>query len=183
MGFFGLFPSQKEKESQDMLMRGMYLFAGGMHNQAIFFCDRALELNPDLVPALHIKGSAMGMMGSYEKALSFLGRAVYLDPDFIPAWFVMGLTLGELHKFSEAVLCFDRVIASGPYYWCRWPGFNEGRQSRQRYSDAMYSRAMACMESGNYHEAQAGYQRALEFDPDNPLARDLQQKLEKSPVF
>lgn len=182
MGLFGFFLSQKEKEAQDMLMRGMYLYTGGMHNQAIFFCDRALELNPDLVPALHIKGSALGMTRNHEKALACFSQAVYLAPDFIPAWFMMGLILGELHKFNEAVLCFDKVIASGPWYWSRWPEFSAGRQSQQRYADALYSRAMACMESGNYNEAKYGYQRALEFDPDNPLARDLKQKLEKHPV-
>jgi len=180
MGFFGLFKSQNEKEAHDMMMKGMYLYSGGMHNQAIFFCDRALELDPELVPALHIKGSAMGGLGHYEIALTILDLALHLAPDFVPSWMMKGLLLCELKRFSESIPCFNNVIEAGPYFYSSWEGFTIGPQSKKRYADALYAQALAYFETGNYYEAQAGYHKALEFDPKNPLAQDLKQKMNKS---
>jgi tetratricopeptide (TPR) repeat protein len=182
MGFFGLFKSQKEKEAHDMMMRGMYLYSGRMYNQAIFFCDRALEFDPVLVPALHIKGSAMGEYGHCEIALTILDQALHLDPDFAPSWMMKGLLLCEMKRFSEAIPCFNNVIEAGPYYYSRWQGFTIGPQSKKRYADALYARALAYFEVGDYSKAEAGYNEALEFDPKNPLAQDLKQKMNKSKV-
>ena len=183
MGFFGLFKSQKEKEAHDMMMRGIYLYSGGMHSQAIFFCDRALELDPTLVPALHIKGSAMGENGHCEIALTILDHALHFDPDFAPSWMTKGLLLCDLKRFSEAITCFNNVVESGPYYHSHWQEFNIGPQSKERYADALFARALAYFETGNYYKAEAGYHEALAFDPKNPLAEDLKQKLNKSQVL
>ena len=183
MGFFGLFKSQQEKEAHDMMMRGMFLYSEGMRNQAMFFCDRAIELDPTLVPALHIKGTAMGEFGNCEIALAILDQALHLEPDFAPSWLMKGLLLCELKRFSEAITCFNNVVKSGPYYHSRWQGFTIGPQSKMWYADALYGRALAYFEVGNYDKAEADYHEALKFDPKNPLAQNLKQKLSKPHVL
>lgn len=166
-----------------MMMRGMFLYSDGMRNQAMFFCDRAIELDPTLVPALHIKGTAMGECGNCEIALTILDQALYLEPDFVPSWLMKGLFLCELKRFSEAITCFNNVVKSGPYYHSRWEGFTIGSHSKKWYADALYSRALAYFEVGNYDKAEADYHEALKYDPKNPLAHNLKQKLSKSQVL
>jgi len=162
-----------------MMMRGMYLWVRRMHNQAIFFCDRALELNPKLVPALYIKGAAMGQSGQCERGITILDMALSLDHGLAPAWLIKGVLLCELKRFGEAIPCYDNVIASGPYYHSSWEEFNIGPQSKERYSEALHAKAFALLETGNTAQAMKEHQNAVRFDPENPLSKDFERELKK----
>jgi tetratricopeptide (TPR) repeat protein len=68
--------------------------------EAIFYFDRALELNPNLWEAWQAKGQALAELGKGEEALSSLARALALNSNEPEVWYAKGIVLTTYPKTS-----------------------------------------------------------------------------------
>lgn len=158
----------RKKEAQDMYRRGFMLTARGMFAQAIFYLDRALEVDPAMVPAWHQKGLALGGLQHFGSAIRCFDAALALDREFTPSWLFKGAMLNEAKQYGEAIACFDRVIDPGPLFATRYPDYNIRKHIVSRYIEALCLKAGALAGLGRYDEAEEQVRRAAVQDPDNP---------------
>ena len=62
------------------LWRSVVLTHVGLHEEALSIVDEALDIQPDDVLALIVKGETLGWMGDAESFLEFMERCIALDP-------------------------------------------------------------------------------------------------------
>lgn len=133
---------------------GKISFENGDLQAAQHFLGEALELAPDVVESLHLRGVALMRLGRTPAALQYLERAVALAPDFGEAILNHATALLELQRFNEALAGFDRVLSLDPNNAVGWN--NRGN-------------ALAAI--GRLEDAAAAYDRAIEADPGLNTAR------------
>jgi predicted O-linked N-acetylglucosamine transferase (SPINDLY family) len=82
--------------------------------EAARVADRALEIQPDLVEALHYKAAAASRSGDLSAALALCARALEVRSDFVDAWCTRARVHEQLVQGSEAVDCYRRALAIDP---------------------------------------------------------------------
>jgi tetratricopeptide (TPR) repeat protein len=63
--------------------------------------NEALSVDPDYIPALLNKGSALHKLGRYQEAVNAYDDVLSRDPNRVTAWYNKGLALGELGRISK----------------------------------------------------------------------------------
>ena len=77
-------------------MKGMVLDHAGRYDEAVKAFDKALEIKPDYVKALHNKGNVLDHTGNVEAAVETYDRILAIQPDAFEVWNNKGLTLAKL---------------------------------------------------------------------------------------
>lgn len=91
----------------------LYLETGRFEEAGRFF-DRALALDPDLVPAL-VNAAAIDMQKQdWERAIRLLNRAIEVQPDFTPALGNLAVAYGEIGRTDEAVRALRTLLRYHP---------------------------------------------------------------------
>lgn len=65
----------------DHYKAGLALFGQQKHAEAIVEFEKALELKPDWLDAMHALATAQSKLGRQDDALATIGRVIELDPD------------------------------------------------------------------------------------------------------
>ncbi len=150
---FGKAPSNKERETQDCIDKGLELAKAGRVENALACFERALAINPQSVAAWSNKGGALAKLGRFEEALACFDRGLAINPQLAEAWDNKGIALGNLGRFEEALACFDRALAVNP-----------------QLAEAWDNKGLALENLGRSEEALACFDRALTLNPQHASA-------------
>ncbi|MBM3299179.1 MAG: tetratricopeptide repeat protein [Deltaproteobacteria bacterium] len=132
--------------------------------------ERLISIDPENSAIFYNLGVVYSFLKRIEDAMANFQRAVEINPDYAEAWYNMGqVLLFKKKDFSQALNCFDRAIAIRP-----------------DYIGAHHQRGVACELIGNREKAIACWERTLELDPENSLAKDnvarLRRVAQQNPV-
>ena len=123
--------------------------------------DSSLALNPDFVPTYYNWGITEACQGNHDSAIGNFNRALELDPEHAGAYLQRGYVKATQGDYDGAIADYDQAMALYP------------DPSSRCY---MY-RAIANLQKGDDHAAQADCELAGLRDVDSLLATDLGQAL------
>ncbi|MCC6316054.1 MAG: tetratricopeptide repeat protein [Gemmatimonadaceae bacterium] len=151
---------------------------------AVAAFDRAIALSPDDADVWSNRGIALRGMREEAEAIRSLARAVELDPSHLNALSNLGVVLKEARRYDDATRAFERAITVAPDNAAILANFasvfeRTGEHDRVRhwaqraidadpgYAESWNLLANVAMESGNFAEAEALYERVRSTDPEN----------------
>jgi tetratricopeptide (TPR) repeat protein len=149
------FIQRKPSKASAYYSRGRVYAAKGDLPRALADCTRATELDPRDAAAWYERALVYRQMRDDDGQLADLGRAIALEPDNPDYRHTRGILLMRRKDYRGAIADFDRLIAEKPRY------------------DAYVFRGSAHFYLGNYDAAIADAERAINFNPSDPLARQL----------
>jgi tetratricopeptide (TPR) repeat protein len=94
------------------------------------YYSKALELNPNHVPAWGLKGSALLNLKRYEEAVRCFDRVLEIRVD-ADAWYNKGLCFYYLERYKGALECYDNALKLCP------------NEDHQLLEDAQYNKNLA----------------------------------------
>ncbi|WP_068320210.1 tetratricopeptide repeat protein [Polynucleobacter yangtzensis] len=116
-------------------------------NAEIYF-EKALKLNPDLVPALINMGAIFRNIGKFTESLQRLDKALELDNADPAAWLNKGVTLDSMGNLQDAIGCYEKALS-----------LDGG------YLEAYSNKGNAELGLGRLKEAHDSFQKALRIFP------------------
>lgn len=121
----------------------------------------AIDADPDNTGLRYNAGATLRELGRTAEAAYQLLEVVRRDPAHRDAWVNLASTLYELGRFNEALLAAQRVL------------------ELSLSADAFIRLGMIRAQLGDRAGTRDAYGRALELEPQNPLAESLRQTLEE----
>lgn len=88
--------------------------ANGLLEEAIFCCDKELEVDPTNLDCLEMKASCLGDLGRGEEATSLYDRVMALGRRSPSVLVGKGFTLLRLDRLEESLACFDEALQGAP---------------------------------------------------------------------
>ena len=87
-----------------------------MHNfsEALTVVESILQMEPDFVDALILKGQLLGATGRFQEALTVVNQLMQLDPDSALVWSMRAAILTNMGQLHEAKSAIDRSLALDP---------------------------------------------------------------------
>jgi tetratricopeptide (TPR) repeat protein len=122
----------------------------GDYDQAISYCNQALQSNPNNAWAYNNRGLAYGLKGSYDRAVSDFNKAVELDPNFAEAYSNRGNAYRGKGNYDRAISDFNKAVELYP-----------------NFAEAYSNRGLVHDDKGNYDRAISDFSKAIELDPNN----------------
>ncbi len=118
--------------------------------------EKLAGIDPKNAAIFYNLGVVYTLLHREDEAAIQYEKTVELEPDFAAAWYNLGqLNLIRMRDFSRALHCFDRAVAARP-----------------DYVGAHHQRGIAWELLGDRAKAVECWQRTLELDPNNKLARE-----------
>lgn len=139
---------------------GLLLSGFGKTAEAIPCFRRAIRGNPDRAEPWYGLGAALASRREFAEALPSFEEAIRLDPTLAAPRFGMGTALAAQGKPREAIPCFEQAIRLGPNVAA--PHLGLGR---------------AWATQGKFDKAIPHLQEALRLQPDDPMVRDMLQRV------
>ncbi len=90
------------------------LMANGLLAEAVFCCDKELELDPTNQDCLEMKASCLGDLGRLDEANALYDSVLCRGVRSSSILTGKGFTLLRLERFPESLECFDEALASAP---------------------------------------------------------------------
>jgi serine/threonine protein kinase len=146
-------PKKEELEAWEWYNKGFALANLGKYNEAIFCCDKALQINPRNAEAWNNKGFALDDLGKHNEAISCYDEALRIDPRNATVWYNKGNALRGLGKSQKAITCYDEALRINP-----------------RNAEAWNNKGFALGNLGKYNEEISCYDEALRINPRNAEA-------------
>ena len=106
--------AQETNDVPEMFQEANDHFAKGEYNEAVKIYDDVLEIVPDNVSTLKMKGIALSNMGFHEKSLKQFYKIIQKEPDNVIALTGMGVGFGYLGEYHEAKQYFKRALEIDP---------------------------------------------------------------------
>lgn len=88
----------------------------GRPQEALDSYRKALELDPDIVPARVAVGTLLSRAGEYAEAEKELKRAARLDPSYEKTFYNLGLVYSEEGRPDSALMMMERAVELDPDY-------------------------------------------------------------------
>ena len=131
------------KEWRIWMRMGDITLEEGQFGSAIDNYDEALQLDPNLMPALIHRAIALSMMEKWKEAIKSVQAATKLAPDDIEAWKILGDVNLRAGKYKSAVKALKKAAQIDPH-------------------DAAIENTLGMVfyRSGNLHEAITHFKRA-----------------------
>jgi tetratricopeptide (TPR) repeat protein len=104
--------AEKEFAAASMLDDG----EPGHFEEALAAYRRALEIDPDLVPALINLANIHYSRNEIAEAQALYERAIVLEPDVFEAHFNLGNIFHDLARYSDARTCYRDALRLNPMY-------------------------------------------------------------------
>jgi serine/threonine protein kinase/Tfp pilus assembly protein PilF len=153
-------------------------------------CQKAVEINRDLVPVHLTLGLLYIETGKYEVAHQKFQEAMELDPANVEAYLGQATAFSEQGKLDEAESIYKKVIAMKPDYWAGYNHLGIFYYLHGRYHDAAIQFEQVVkltpLNAGAYRNLGAMYfyldqradaiimfKRALEIEPDYSIYSNL----------
>lgn len=143
------------KSVETLTLDGIENLKNKRFKKALKNFQRASKKKPDDVNLLSYLSQSQTALGLIEEALSTLDRAIELDPNNILHWQLKATNLMMVNKYEEAIPVIDKCMELQP------GDVNFIMRGQVEYNLERYESA------GDWFE------RALEFDPANPLSNQM----------
>jgi predicted O-linked N-acetylglucosamine transferase (SPINDLY family) len=134
--------------AEDLHQRAALLGEAGRHGEAVALADRALELRPDLAPAIYCRAVSLLALGEARAAGSGFERYLELEPGDPAGYNNLALALIADQRYEAAVAACDRAIALRP-----------------GYARAHNNRAVALLRMRQFAAALAAVDQAVRLEP------------------
>ena len=121
----------------------------GHFDEALAAYRRALEIDPDLVPALINLANIHYTRNEIAEAQALYERAIALDPDVFEAHFNLGNIFHDLARYSDARTCYRDALHLNP-----------------TYADAHFYLAVTLEKNGQSQEARLHWRAYQELAPN-----------------
>lgn len=118
------------------------------YENAEMYFERALRLNPSLVPALINIGAILRNTGKFTESLQRLDQALALDQHDPATWLNKGVTLDSMGNLTDAIASYEKAL-----------------QLNGRYLEAYSNKGNAELGLGRLEDAHVSFQRALSILP------------------
>jgi tetratricopeptide (TPR) repeat protein len=135
------------------LSAGALLLAAQKPEEAVARADAALQVQPQNIDALVLRGNALSGISSYEKALETIEQAIRLDPDRGATYTDLGQVQFLKGRRNEAEAAFLKAAELSP------------KDMRARLALATFY-----WSTGRNNEAGQAFERALQIEPGNLMA-------------
>lgn len=145
---------QKREQALGIWEEGTASLLSGDIEEAIRLFTRSLEIAPT-AEAYTFRGWAYSFAGRLDEAIEECRKAIATDPGFGNPYNDIGCYLMEKGKLDEAVSWFERAKKAPRYEPRHFPFLNLGRLHATR---------------GDFAEAVAEFEGALEESPEDPIA-------------
>ena len=119
------------------------------HEEALSGYRRALEIDPDLVPAIINLANIHYSRNEIAEAPALYERAIALEPDVFEAHFNLGNIFHDLGRFSDARVCYRDALQLNP-----------------TYADAHFYLAVTLEKNGQSQEARLHWKAYQELAPN-----------------
>jgi len=106
--------AQGMNDVPEMFQEANKHFVKGDYSEAVKIYDDVLEIVPDNVSTLKMKGIALSNMGYHEKSLKQFYKIIQKEPDNVMALTGMGVGFGYLAEYHEAKQYFKRALEIDP---------------------------------------------------------------------
>lgn len=108
------------KYAEALYYQGNELYKLGAFEEAIAYFDKALEIDPNNVPAWNSKGLALNNLKMYDEAIRCFDKSLSIYPSNANTWYIEGLALNKLGRYYEAIRCYDKALEIDPYNDAAW---------------------------------------------------------------
>lgn len=116
----------------------------GDYENAVSFCNRSIELEPNMAEAYLFRGLAYRNMQKYKEALADYDKLLSIDPNSAPAYNNRGVVYWKQGKHKEALADYNKTISLAPNDYIVYN-----------------NRGVVYYEMGNYDSALADYTKAI----------------------
>ena len=130
--------------------QAMALHQQGRLHEACAGYQRALQMQPENVQALHLLGIVALQMNDPGRAAELFGRVVHLEPGNFMAYVNRGSAYAMLNQHEAAIACYDRAIAV----------------DAESNASPFYNRAVSLQQLQRQEAALASYDRAIALESD-----------------
>jgi len=129
------------------------LLTQGRSEEAINYCNRAINLFPGLTEAYNNRGFAYDKLGQYEQAIENFNKALQLNPRYANAYNNRGMSYHALKRYPQAIEDYDKALDLQP-------------DNASIYNN----RASAYFMLGRYESAIEDFGKAIKLQPDYTFA-------------
>ncbi len=173
------------------------LMKAGRTDEAVPQFQKALELNPESADIHNAYGSALAKQGHLNEAIQEFARTIEINPRLAEAHNNLGLALlstardNRSGQSAAAESEFKTAISLDPHYAEAQNNlgtlygqqgvdgqaeklFREAIESRPTFADAFVNLGAILASESRFTEAEATVSKALQIDPNNKEAQDLQ---------
>jgi tetratricopeptide (TPR) repeat protein len=105
---------EPETEVNRLLNQASQHLMNGEYKESITIYDQILEINPDDVSTLHMKGISYNNMEEYTKAAEQFFKVLQENPDDVIALTGMGIALGNLGEYQESIIHLNKAHIKNP---------------------------------------------------------------------
>ena len=162
------------------------------YDEAIRFCNRALELEPAknfLESAITYSNRGLAYAGSSRlaEAISDYNKAIALNPDYHLAYNNRGLAYAQIGRLTEAIRDYDKAVELNPHYVQAYESrgiaygqsgclaqamqdFDKAIALNPDYAEAYYNRGNVYLDTDQLSEAIRDYDKAIALKPDFAIA-------------
>lgn len=133
--------------------KGIDNFIDGRVDIAISYYNKALESNPDYVPALMNLALAYDNLKDYKQAVATYQKVVQLQPENALAYNNMASAETAISKFDVALLHVNKAISLD-----------------EKYDSAYVNRGTIYFNMGEHKKAAADYEKAINLETKRPIA-------------
>jgi len=106
--------AQTSQEPEIMFNQAMELFSNGEYKQAITIYDDILEIAPNNISTLKMKGIAQSNSGDHKKSLEQFFVVLQHRPNDVISLAGMGIGFGYLGEYQEATSYFEKALKERP---------------------------------------------------------------------
>ncbi|WP_428327071.1 M57 family metalloprotease [Nitrosopumilus sp.] len=102
------------KDPEAMFNQATGLFSNGEYKEAITIYDEILEISPNNISTLKMKGIAQSNLGDHKKSLEQFFTVLQHRPNDVISLTGMGVGFGYLGEYQEATTYFERALIERP---------------------------------------------------------------------
>ncbi|MCH7560441.1 MAG: matrixin family metalloprotease [Thaumarchaeota archaeon] len=112
--FTGTVFAQTEKDAKLLFSQANEHFVNGEYKQAIIIYDDILEIAPNNISTLKMKGIVHSNLEEHDKSLKQFFKVLQYRPNDVTSLTGMGVGFGNLGEYQEAMSYFDKAIKEKP---------------------------------------------------------------------
>ncbi|MCZ6583897.1 MAG: M57 family metalloprotease [Thaumarchaeota archaeon] len=106
--------AQTEKDAELMFNQAQEHLVNGEYKQAITIYDDILEIFPNNISTLKMKGIVQSNLEEHDKSLKQFFKVLQYKPNDVTSLTGMGVGFGNLGEYQEAVVYFDKALKEKP---------------------------------------------------------------------
>jgi len=106
--------AQTEKEAELMFNQAHEHFVNGEYKQAITIYDEILEIAPNNISTLKMKGIVQSNLEEHNNSLKQFFKVLQYRPNDVISLTGMGVGFGNLGEYQESILYFEKALEAKP---------------------------------------------------------------------